>query len=111
MDLKLLARYGAQARIAELEQEIANIRKAFPGLTASPKSVSRRGRKASAATRAKMRAAWAKRKAASGQAQPGPASAPAGPKRKRRTISAAGRARIAAAQKARWAKVKAGKKR
>ncbi|MGA8538120.1 MAG: hypothetical protein WB566_01400 [Terriglobales bacterium] len=30
--------------------------------------------------------------------------------RKKRTISAAGRKRIAAAQKARWAKVKAGKK-
>jgi hypothetical protein len=32
------------------------------------------------------------------------------PVRKKRTISAAGRKRIAAAQKARWAKVKAGKK-
>jgi hypothetical protein len=30
--------------------------------------------------------------------------------RKKRTISAAGRKRIAAAQRARWAKVKAGKK-
>ena len=30
--------------------------------------------------------------------------------RKRRTISAAGRRRIAAAQKARWAKIRAGKK-
>jgi hypothetical protein len=30
--------------------------------------------------------------------------------RKRRTISAAGRKRIAAAQRARWAKIKAGKK-
>src|SRR4051812_18947669 len=33
------------------------------------------------------------------------------PAKKRRTISAAGRARIAAAQKARWAKVKAGEKK
>jgi hypothetical protein len=32
------------------------------------------------------------------------------PARKKRRMSAAGRARIAAAQKARWAKVKAGKK-
>jgi hypothetical protein len=34
-----------------------------------------------------------------------------GPTRKRRTISAAGRKKIAAAQRARWAKVKAGKKK
>jgi hypothetical protein len=33
------------------------------------------------------------------------------PKRKKRTLSAAGRKRIAAAQRARWAKVKAGKKK
>jgi len=33
------------------------------------------------------------------------------PTRKKRTISAAGRKRIAAAQRARWAKVKAGKKK
>jgi hypothetical protein len=32
-------------------------------------------------------------------------------RRKKRTISAAGRKRIAAAQKARWAKVRAGKKK
>ena len=32
------------------------------------------------------------------------------PTRKKRTISAAGRKRIAAAQKARWAKIRAGKK-
>ena len=32
------------------------------------------------------------------------------PTRRKRTISAAGRKRIAAAQRARWAKVKAGKK-
>jgi hypothetical protein len=33
------------------------------------------------------------------------------PRRKKRTISAAGRKRIAAAQRARWAKVRAAKKR
>ncbi len=33
------------------------------------------------------------------------------PTRKKRTLSAAGRKRIAAAQRARWAKVKAGKKK
>ena len=33
------------------------------------------------------------------------------PSRKKRTISAVGRKRIAAAQKARWAKIKAAKKR
>jgi hypothetical protein len=37
-------------------------------------------------------------------------AASAAPVRKKRTISAAGRKRIAAAQKARWAKVRAGKK-
>ena len=36
--------------------------------------------------------------------------AKATPTRKKRTISAAGRKRIAAAQRARWAKVRAGKK-
>ena len=37
-------------------------------------------------------------------------AAKAAPTPKRRTISAAGRKRIAAAQKARWAKIRAGKK-
>jgi hypothetical protein len=48
------------------------------------------GYRASAATRAKLRAAWKRRKAKS----------PATP---RRTLSADGRARIAAAQRKRWA--------
>jgi hypothetical protein len=53
-----------------------------------------RGYRASAATRAKLRAAWAKRKAAKGAAKPA------------RTISAEGRERIAAAQRKRWAEAR-----
>ena len=58
-----------------------------------------KGYKASPATRAKLRAAWKARKAASAQVE-----AP-----KKRMISEYGKARIAAAQKKRWAKVKAKK--
>jgi len=71
-----------------------------PGFTLSP------------ATRAKLRAAWAKRKAAeaSGGAAKSvaPAKAVAAKGRKKRTISPEGRARIAAAQRARWAKQRRG---
>jgi hypothetical protein len=63
-----------------------------------------KGYKMSAATRAKLREAWARRKAAAGQPS---ASAPrTAPKSSRRKISPEGRARIAAAQKKRWAKLK-----
>jgi hypothetical protein len=40
--------------------------------------------------------------------KPAPAKAPKSPRRKKHKMSAAGRAAIRAAQKARWAKIKAG---
>ena len=55
-----------------------------------------RGYKTSAATRAKLRAAWARRKARMGQ-------------KPARTMSAEARARIADAQRKRWAAVRAKK--
>ena len=107
MDMKELARVGAQHRLAQLKEEIDAIRSAFPGIDGgSVSSGSRKRRTLSAATRAKMRAAWAKRKAASGQS-----AATAASPRKKGGISAAGRAAIAAAQKKRWAAIKAGKKK
>jgi hypothetical protein len=60
----------------------------------------RKGFKVSAATRAKLKAAWAKRRKSKGNS--------VGNGRKRRKMSAAARARISAAQKARWAKLKQG---
>src|SRR5262245_26585925 len=101
MDLKRLARYGAEVRIQELEKEIAAIRAAFPDIRRTT-AASRTGRKVSAATRAKMRAAWARRNAGNSGAHAGGSGTPAETPKKTRTISAAGRARIAAAQKARW---------
>ena len=78
-------------------------------------------RSVSAATKSKMRAAWAKRKGgvASPEAPPAATSKvatdtqpdePAQPKTKR-TMSAEGKARIAAAQRKRWAKLKRETKR
>jgi hypothetical protein len=110
LDIHALARYGAQARLSELVEEMDSILKAFPDLgkaTARP-TASTRGRKLSEETKAKMRASWAKRKSAA--ATQTPATAEAAPKKKR-TMTAAGKAAIAAAQKRRWAKIKAGKKR
>lgn len=67
-----LARHGAQARMAELESEIAAIRKAFPDAGGSPRgrkrAVGRRRRKMSAAAKKavsrRMKAYWKARKAA-----------------------------------------------
>jgi hypothetical protein len=67
-----------------------------------------KGYRISEATRAKLRAAWARRKTGSG----GGSTASAGPARKgrrKRTMSAEARARIAAAQKKRWAAVRKAK--
>ena len=72
-----LARHGAKARIAELESELAAIRKAFPD-AGGGKRDRKRGR-------------------------------PRG--KKRRKMSPAARKKISDAQKARWAKQKAGVKK
>jgi hypothetical protein len=66
-----------------------------------------KGYRISEATRAKLRAAWARRKTSGGD---GASSAtPARKGRRKRTMSAEARARIAAAQKKRWAAVKKAK--
>jgi hypothetical protein len=65
-----------------------------------------KGYRISEATRAKLRAAWARRKASGGAAS---SAAPARKGRRKRTMSAEARARIAAAQKKRWAAVKKAK--
>jgi hypothetical protein len=67
-----------------------------------------KGYRISEATRAKLRAAWAQRKAASGGGAASSA-APARKGRRKRTMSAEARARIAAAQKKRWAAVRKAK--
>jgi hypothetical protein len=111
LDINALARYGAQARLAELVAEMDAILEAFPDLGKSPArgSAPAQGRTISEATKEKMRAAWARRKAAAAGDQP--VNSEAIPKKKKRTMSAAGKAAIAAAQKRRWAKIKARKKR
>lgn len=101
IDLKDLARRGAASRISELEQELAEIRNAFPEVVRQPQG--------------KPRGRVARRAAASAEApsdQVG-AQADSSPSahggRKKRTMSAEARARISAAQKARWAKQKRAK--
>ncbi len=64
-----------------------------------------KGYRISEATRAKLRAAWARRKAGGA----GASAAPARQGRRKRTMSAEVRARIAAAQKKRWAAVRKAK--
>ena len=124
IDMKALARLGAQVRIAALVAEIDALLGAFPDLGKSPARAAstpaarsggrRKGNKMSEATRAKLKASWAKRKAAS--VKPGGAEQTiADPKPvaaqvvvKKRTMSAEARARISAAQKRRWATRKKG---
>src|SRR4051812_42415239 len=111
IDMKDLARRGAQARLAELVAEMDSILAAFPDLgkdPARPTDTPRR-RTLSRETRAKMRAAWARRKAAAGPA-PTEQSTDAAPKKKR-VMSSEARAKISAAQKKRWKSRQAGKKR
>jgi hypothetical protein len=74
------------------------------------------GFKMSAATKAKLKAAWARRKAArldegaqESSSAPQPSAAKGTGAKKKRTMSADARARIAAAQKKRWAALKAKK--
>jgi hypothetical protein len=118
MDMKDLARLGAQARIAELIAEIESLMEAFPGIGKAPAHIAgtqpgaAKRRKMSAATKAKISASWARRKAGSAQAAAEPADSVATPSaKKKRVISSAGRERIAAAQRKRWAAVKKTKKK
>ena len=111
--MKDLARRGAQLRLAELVTEMDSILEAFPDLGKAPARPGRptKGRKLSEETRAKMRAAWARRRRTD-EGQPGTEMpAAAAPQKKKRTMSAEARARISAAQKKRWRAKKAGKKR
>ncbi len=103
---------AAQAMLGELKVGDLRLPKVLggkprgrkPGFTLSP------------ATRAKLKAAWARRKAAAGTSDAPKKSAAAGkagagnPKtaKPKREISAEGRARIAAAQRARWARQRRG---
>lgn len=78
--------------------------------TSAPARTRRGGRpkgyRISEATRAKLRAAWARRK---GSGDTASSAAPARKGRRKRTMSPEARARIAAAQKKRWAAVKKAK--
>jgi hypothetical protein len=90
--LQEYARMGATARIGELQAEIAAIHRIFPDLADSATAHKHLG----------------SLKVASSS----PALAKlmdSAPKRRRRKMSAAGRKAISDAQKARWAKLKAGK--
>jgi len=111
--MKELARRGAHARLAELVAERDAILGAFPDLRNAPvrPAEARRGRRLSAKTKAKMRAAWARRKAAAGDTIETQGAAVTRTPKKTRVMSAEARARIGAAQKKRWASRKAGKKR
>ena len=114
IDMKELARRGAHARLAELVAERDAILGAFPDLRNAPvrPAEARRGRRLSAKTKAKMRAAWARRKAAAaGDTTETQGGAVTRTPKKTRVMSAEARARIGAAQKKRWASRKAGKKR
>jgi hypothetical protein len=113
IDIKGLARRGAQLRLAELVAEMDSILEAFPDLAKVPAHPARptTGRKLSEETRAKMRAAWARRRRTD-EEQPGTEMpAAAAPQKKKRTMSTEARARISAAQKKRWRATRAGKKR
>ena len=114
VDMRDLARRGAQARLGELVTEMDTILRAFPDLGKAPARPTevRKGRKLSAETKAKMRAAWARRKAAgAGDTTETQTDAAEPAPQKKRVMSAQARARISAAQKKRWANRKAGKKR
>jgi hypothetical protein len=117
IDMRSLALKGAQARVAELFAEIESLVKMFPALkTASAQaaggagSAPRKRRKMSEATKAKLRAAWARRKASASR-DAAPHLPQASTERtkvphKKRTLSAEARAKISAAQKRRWTEKK-----
>jgi hypothetical protein len=102
---QLLSELGHDANVRATEF-ISSVRKGKGG---RPK-----GYKMSAATRRKLRQAWARRKAAgAAPAASTPARKPAAAGsrgRGRRPLSAEARERIAAAQRKRWAAYRAGKK-
>jgi len=117
IDMKSLAREGANARLGQLETETNALLRAFPDLRdddrtpapASSQDGSRRGRRVMTAAEqrsvsVRMKKYWAGRRKKNGAS----ASEATQPKRavKRKGISAAGRAAIAAAQKKRWAKLR-----
>ena len=113
IDMKDLARRGAQARLAELVAEVDSILGAFPdlGKAAARPTGSPKARKLSAETKAKMRAARGRRKAVAAEETKGETSNAEPTPRKRRTMSTEARAKIGAAQRKRWRLKKAGKKR
>ena len=113
IDMKDLARRGAQARLAELVAEMDSIIGAFPdlGKPAARQTGSPKGRKLSAETKAKMRAAWARRKTTAAEETQGETANVEPTPTKRRTMSAEARAKIGAAQRRRWRLKKARKKR
>jgi hypothetical protein len=119
IDMNALARAGAEVRLAELTAEMTSLNQAFHGLSAEAAtrrvpvgpSTSRQRRQMSTATKAKLRAAWARRKASSRSASQPAAIAATAPTKKRPTMSAAGKARIAAAQRKRWAAIRKAKKK
>ena len=93
---------------ADLKEKISGLEKQLAGILGADSQVQSklktRSAAAKAATSAKMKAAWAKRKAkAAGQ----PVQTAAPVKKAKRTMSAAAKARISEAAKARWAKAKA----
>ena len=85
-----LARYGAAARIAELQAEIDSIRRVFPDVSGAARG-RRRGRPRGRAAAVASQATTKRRR------------------RRRGKLSEAGRAAISAAQKKRWAKIKLAK--
>jgi hypothetical protein len=97
IDINDLARRGAASRIAELEQELADIRATFPD-TIGQRKDSGRGRAGAGSAPAAPNVAEHERSAQSRSLG-----------KKKRTMSAEARARISAAQKARWAKQKRAK--
>lgn len=96
IDMKSLAARGAQARLAELLQEIEEIRNAFPDLGRT-----QRGRPARSPSTAASANGDAHNSAEDDAANTALAQAARG--KKKRTMSAEARARISAAQKKRWA--------
>jgi hypothetical protein len=128
IDMKTLAREGAQARLAALTVEITALHRAFPGLDGArgrQMSVTgdghghRGGRKRMSAAEKKavsvrMKKYWAARRKNGGTSPLATPAHTAGTKvasAPKRTMSAAARARISAAQKKRWAAWKRGAKK
>jgi hypothetical protein len=133
IDVNAFARLGAQARLAELQQELSDIHAAFPELrdlisgSERPKAKSAKiatdmqpakpGRKSSGWTEAqraavglRMKKYWAAKRKAAAAPTDATASASKPAAAQTRTMSAEARARISAAQKKRWAAHRSAKK-